>query len=117
MNRSDAAASPTALDDVLAELLDQIADVTVQTDREYAHQGVVFAARPADDTVELRLGEDIVDAAMRTPDTTPSERGGEWLRFRPRELDAHAIDRLKAWFLVAYRQAEKSATRRAGTKK
>lgn len=71
------------------------------------------AGRPfavlAADAVELRLDPAIARAATRTPDTSPSERGPEWVRFAPRELDDHAIDRLEAWFAFARRRASDSA--------
>lgn len=57
------------------------------------------------DGAELRLDPAIAAAATRTPDTGPSPRGAEWVRFNPRELDGHAVDRLTAWFDLAYRRA------------
>ena len=56
--------------------------------------------------VEVRLDPPIAAAAGRTPDAAPSARGAEWVRFNPRELDAHAVDRLRAWLVLAYRRAE-----------
>jgi len=55
--------------------------------------------------IEVRLDTAIAAAATRTPDTAPSQRGSEWIRFNPHELDAHAIDRLRAWLELAYRRA------------
>lgn len=55
--------------------------------------------------VEVRLDRAIAAAATRTPDTAPSPRGVDWIRFDPRELDAHALDRLRAWLELAYRRA------------
>jgi hypothetical protein len=55
--------------------------------------------------IEIRLDPAIAAAASRTPDTAPSPRGKEWVRFNPRELDAHAIDRLRAWLDYASRHA------------
>lgn len=55
--------------------------------------------------IEIRLDRAISLAATRTPDTAPSPRGDEWIRFNPRELDAHALDRLRAWLELAYRRA------------
>jgi hypothetical protein len=57
------------------------------------------------DAIDLRLDAAVARAATRTPDTSPSDRGPEWVRFAPRELDGHAIDRLEAWFRFAYRKA------------
>lgn len=55
--------------------------------------------------IEIRLDRAIAAAATRTPDTAPASRGPEWIRFNPRELDAHALDRLRAWLELAYRRA------------
>lgn len=55
--------------------------------------------------VEVRLDPAIAAAACRTPDTAPSPRGVEWVRFDPEELDGHAVDRLRAWLVLAYRRA------------
>lgn len=59
--------------------------------------------------LELRLDPAIAAAAIRTPDTEPSDRGPEWVRFRPTELDGHAVDRARAWFALAYRRARPNA--------
>lgn len=97
-------AEPT-LGDVLDALLDEAGDVEVEGDREYARDGVVFATRPEENVIELRLGQEIGEAALRTPDTTPSDRGLAWVRFSPAAWDEHAFDRLEAWFKVAWRMA------------
>ena len=55
--------------------------------------------------IEIRLDGPIAAAAIRTPDTGPSPRGPEWVRFNPHEMDGHAEDRLRAWFQLAYRRA------------
>lgn len=55
--------------------------------------------------IEIRLDRAISAAATRTPDTAPSSRGADWIRFNPRELDGHAVDRLRAWLELAYRRA------------
>ena len=55
--------------------------------------------------IELRMDPAVAHAATRTPDTTASERGPEWVRFEPAELDDHAGDRLAAWFIHAARRA------------
>jgi hypothetical protein len=55
--------------------------------------------------IEVRLDAAIAAAATRTPDVAPSPRGKDWVRFSPRELDGHAIDRLTAWLELAYRRA------------
>ena len=55
--------------------------------------------------IEIRLEPAIAAAAARTPDTGPSPRGPEWVRFNPREMDGHAADRLRAWLELANRFA------------
>ena len=55
--------------------------------------------------IEVRLDPAIAAAATRTPDTGPSTRGTEWVRFNPREMDGHAADRLRAWLELAHRRA------------
>lgn len=58
------------------------------------------------------LGRAIVAAALRTPDTRPSERGPDWIAFRPNELDTFAIDRATAWLEAAWRRAAAADDRR-----
>ena len=98
-----------SLGDVVDALLDEAGDVETPTDREYARAGVTFAARPEENIVELRLGDEIGEAALRTPDTSPSSRGPAWVRFAPQIWDELAFDRLEAWFRVAWRMAAKRA--------
>jgi hypothetical protein len=56
-------------------------------------------------SVDFRLDPTLADAATRTPDTTTSGRGRTWVTFTPRDLDAHAIDRVLAWFSAAARRS------------
>ena len=70
----------------------------------WARAGVPFAML-GPTGIEVRLDRAIAAAASRTPDTAPSSRGADWIRFNPRELDAHAVDRLRAWLELAYRRA------------
>ncbi len=93
------------LGDVLAALLDEAGDVETPADREYARDGVVFATRPEENVIEVKLGAEIGEAATRTPDAGPSSRGPDWVRFAPAEWDDNAFDRLEAWFRVAWRMA------------
>ena len=55
--------------------------------------------------LEVRLDGPIAAAARRTPDTSASRRGPEWVRFAPPELDAMALDRAQAWFEAAWRRS------------
>ena len=55
--------------------------------------------------IEIRLDGPIAAAATHTPDTAPSRRGTDWIRFNPAEMDGHALDRLRAWLDLGYRRA------------
>ena len=74
------------------------------TTTTWSRSGVAFAVL-ASNAIEVRLEPAIAAAASRTPDVAPSPRGREWVRFRPRALDGHALDRLTAWLELAYRLA------------
>ena len=70
----------------------------------WTHGGTAFADL-GPNGAEFRLDRAIAEAAARTPDAGPSARGPEWVRFNPRELDGHAVDRARAWMELAYRRA------------
>ncbi len=53
----------------------------------------------------FRLSTAVASAAIRTPDTTPSDRGSGWVTLEPAALDGNAIDRAVAWFESAWRLA------------
>ena len=56
-------------------------------------------------TAEFRLDPAVALAAQRTPDTSTSARGPDWVRFSPATLDPHAADRAAAWLGSAARRA------------
>lgn len=58
----------------------------------------------AGDTLEFRLEMVVGEAARRTPGTSVSARGADWVAFRPGELDQYAEDRARAWFMAAARR-------------
>lgn len=62
-------------------------------------------------TVELRLDRAVAAAALQTPDTASSGRGPEWVRYTPATLEGHDLDRLEAWFGLAFRRAEANKPR------
>ena len=72
---------------------------------EWSIGGVPFAAL-AKDRAEFRLDPAVAAAALRTPDTSPSARGHDWVAFAPADLDQHAIDRATAWLASAWRRAD-----------
>jgi len=69
--------------------------------------GDVLFATLEDDRAEFRLDPLVARAALRTPDTSASPRGPEWVIFAPSVLDDGAVDRAEAWFLSAHRHAMK----------
>ncbi len=90
---------------MLSDLVSATPDVIVRNGREFTRDGVLFAARPEPDAIELRLGPEIADAAMRTPQTGPSQRGDDWIRLQARDW-TEASDRVAAWYRVAWRLAK-----------
>lgn len=81
------------------------ADVRVEM-TEFRRGDVPFATVDSR-AAELRLHPEIAEAARRTPSTTVSRRGPDWVRFAPPEVDRHALDRAEAWFVSAWRAADK----------
>jgi len=99
-------ASPT-VDGVFAQVAATLADVTTTTtgaSTELRRGAIVFAALEGE-AVQLRLRPDVADAVLRTPDTSVSTRGEDWVRFAPPTLDRYAEDRLRAWLTTAWRMA------------
>jgi hypothetical protein len=97
------------LGDVVEEAaaeLDLDGTTTADGATDYERDGVVFASvDPAGTTAIFRLDRVLASAALRTPDTQPSDRGDVWVAFAPVEVDDHAVDRAQAWFVAAHRRA------------
>jgi predicted metalloendopeptidase len=96
--------------DALAPELGRVETTTDADAVTWTAGGVTFAEL-TDGGVELRLDSAIAAAASHTPDTELSPRGPEWIRFHPRTLDDHALDRLEAWFALAVRRANQPGGR------
>jgi hypothetical protein len=99
--------SDLTLADVLAEAAAGLQGVTAGTSGQLATWAAgpsVFATLDGG-RAEFRLDPMVAAAALRTPDTSPSARGADWIVFAPPVLDDHAIDRAEAWFLSAHRRA------------
>lgn len=71
---------------------------------EYRRADRVFAW-VNDNVVEIRLDPEIAEAALGTPDTTTSGQGADWVRLAPATLNDRELDRARAWFLSAWRNA------------
>jgi hypothetical protein len=90
-----------------AEVAAGLEDVEVSGDGGvvvYQRKGSVFA-RVTSDALELRLPEDIAEAAVRTSDTLAVPGRGGWVRLVPAEAERHVVDRARAWFQTAWRHA------------
>jgi sugar (pentulose or hexulose) kinase len=100
------------LSEALSAVAEELADVSGSAQSAggvlWDRSGRAFAASSADgQSAEFRLDPAVADAALRTPDTTRSRRGPDWVRFSPVALDDHALDRAEAWFGSAWRRAER----------
>jgi hypothetical protein len=98
------------LRDALAESAADVDEVATTTAPDgsvsYVAGGQTVAVVGASGTSgEFRLSKPVAGAAIRTPDTSASPRGPEWVRFEPAALDDHAIDRAVAWLGFAVRHA------------
>jgi len=103
----------------LVEAIDRLADELDDVHRhegpnfvEYVRGTTVFAVRQGS-LVSFRLRPEVVDAALRTPDTVRSSRGSDWVLLQPRTVDGFALDRALAWFESAWRLAGESPDGRA----
>jgi hypothetical protein len=74
-------------------------------DIDFRTADILVAVVTADGAGEFRLDPAVAAAARRTPDTSPSEHGPDWVRFAPATLDDHAADRAVAWLGSAARRA------------
>ena len=104
---TDEEASDLTLDEILAAAALDLPGVATDQDGAatiWSAAGSVFATLMGE-RAEFRLDPLVARAALRTPDTAPSSRGADWIRFNPQELDGHALDRLRAWLELGYRRA------------
>ncbi len=105
----DPRAPADTLSGLFARLAEELSEVTVSASTEgteYRRGDRAFAA-VADRAVEVRLHPEVAEAAQRTSHTTASSRGAGWVRFEPPSVDGFALDRAGAWFLSAWRAAER----------
>lgn len=101
--------SDLTLGDVLAAAAEGLDDVVRRREDSFTTwrggtPETTFATLVGDGPAEFRLDPMVARAALRTPDTRPSERGPDWVAFAPGALDDGAVDRAEAWFLSAYRR-------------
>jgi hypothetical protein len=96
--------SPAETVDRLAVQLEGVRRIVVGDAVEYDRAGVLFATRNAS-TLSFHLREEVVSAALKTPDTAPSARGSDWISLVPAAADEFTMDRAAAWFESAWRLA------------
>ncbi len=100
-----------SLRSVLEGTLARLTDVERITDGdglELRRAGRAFA-RLEGDAASFRLDRVLAPAALRTPDTSPSPLGPEWVLFAPSTLDGPAVDRAAAWLEAAWRRSAPAA--------
>jgi hypothetical protein len=108
----DEGPSDLTLLDVLTAAAEDLPGIEAEGDddaRRWSAGSVLFATMDGD-RAEFRLDPRVAGAALRTPDTSPSARGADWVAFSPSILDDGAVDRAEAWFLSAHRRAAGEST-------
>lgn len=71
---------------------------------EFSHGRAVFASAHGN-VAEFRLDPEIADAVLGTPSTEISKRGPDWVRLTGAADKPEDLDRARAWFLSASRNA------------
>jgi hypothetical protein len=105
------AAAAERLDESLGERVEAVVADLGGVDRRPGSEGVAFAVNGrefaflGEDHLEAGLDQAVAKAALRTPDTAASARGGGWIVFRPSAPDRFALDRAEAWVRSAYKRA------------
>jgi hypothetical protein len=94
-------------EELTTELAADLEGISVSSDGGVLtyRRGRAAFARAAAVALEVRLPEDIAEAALRTPDTYDVAGQPGWVRFAPTGGERHVIDRAAAWFQTAWRHA------------
>jgi hypothetical protein len=87
----------------LAGELDEVTSSAEDGGTTFRRAGTPFA-RASGSVLDVRLPEDIADAAARTTDTVELDEPG-WVRFAPDSSERHVVDRATAWFETGWRHA------------
>jgi nitrogen fixation/metabolism regulation signal transduction histidine kinase len=103
-NEEASTESPAQAVDRVAGELEEVRRREVGKAVEYDRAGIVFAAREAG-RLSFRLRADIAEHALRTPETSKSPRGREWVTLASEVTDTFTVDRAAAWFESAWRLA------------
>jgi photosystem II stability/assembly factor-like uncharacterized protein len=103
-NGKAASESPAEAIERLAGELDGVRRHESGKTVEFDRAGVVFATREAG-RLSFRLRAEVVEVALRTPETAGSARGSHWVALTAAGSDAFTVDRAAAWFESAWRLA------------
>jgi hypothetical protein len=98
-------AGPADLESLFVELAAEAgASVAAKSGTEFRRGTKLFAVASGN-TVELALDPEIADAVLGTPSTAASSRGANWVQLTGDPVNPHDVDRARAWFLSAWRNA------------
>jgi hypothetical protein len=102
--KDEPAESPAEAVERLAGELDGVHRRTAGQTVEYVRGAVVFAVQEGK-RLEFRLRAEIVAAGIRTPATSRSAHGPDWIVLDTGAGDTFTVDRTIAWFEMAWRVA------------
>ena len=109
MTDGDVEPTDLTLDEILTAASQEVPGVA-RRDEETGSSWLVGAeafASVSGSRAWFRLDPLVAGAALRTPDTSPSTQGPDWVAYEPAVLDIAAVDRAEAWFLSAARRASR----------
>ncbi len=102
--------SPAEAVDRLAGELDGVSRRSAGGSTEFVRASSLFAVQSGT-KLEFRLRAEVTAAALRTPATSKSARGADWIALDTSTRDQFTVDRTVAWFEMAWRIAGESAGR------
>jgi len=102
--------SPAEAIDRLAAELDGVTRRSTGGSIEFVRESSVFAVQSGT-RLEFRLRPEVAAAALRTPATSKSARGADWIALDTATRDQFTVDRTVAWFEMGWRVAGESAGR------
>ena len=98
-------ADPGDLESLFVELAGEVgASVAAKSGSEFRRGTILFAVASGN-AVELALDPEIAEAVLGTPSTAASGRGANWVQLTGDPANPHDVDRARAWFLSAWRNA------------
>jgi hypothetical protein len=92
----------------LASELDGVQRRTAGASVEFVRGAALFAVQSGS-RLDFRLRAEIAAAGLRTPETSKSTRGADWITLDTTTVDVFTVDRVTAWFEMAWRIAGEAA--------